>query len=159
MKSGYFSEDIKEFISLLHKFDVKYLIVGGEAVIYYGYPRLTGDVDFFYDVNENNVAKLFRVLLEFWDQDIPGIRDEKELRASGYVIQFGIPPNRIDIMNSIDGIDFKEAWDNKKTEYIEISDLKTPIYFLGLKQLIKNKRDSARQKDLDDLEYLSKLIE
>lgn len=159
MKSGYFSEDIKEFISLLHELDVKYLIVGGEAVIYYGYPRLTGDVDFFYDADENNVAKLFKVLLEFWDNDIPGIKDEKELRVSGYVIQFGVPPNRIDIMNSIDGVDFKEAWDNKKTEYVEISDLKTPIYFLGLKQLIKNKRDSARQKDLDDLEYLSKLIE
>jgi predicted nucleotidyltransferase len=55
MDPNYFSRDIKEFIRLLDKYDVKYVIVGGEAVIYYGYPRLTGDVDFFFSSDDKNV--------------------------------------------------------------------------------------------------------
>lgn len=157
MDSAYFSVDIKEFIRLLTKHTVKYLIVGGEAVIYYGYPRLTGDVDFFYSNDAKNVSLLYMTLMEFWDDDIPGIESEEELKSPGYVIQFGLPPNRIDIMNSIEGVIFEEAWKNRKTEYIRSKKEDIPIYYLGLEQLIANKRAAGRQKDLDDLDYLNKL--
>lgn len=157
MDSNYFSEDTKEFIRLLDKHDVKYMIVGGEAVIYYGYPRLTGDVDFFFSSEDKNVAMLYEALSEFWDGNIPGIESIDELKTPGYVIQFGIPPNRIDIMNSIDGVDFDDAWGKRKTEHIEMNGNEVPVHYLGLEHLIKNKAASARGKDLDDLSYLKKL--
>jgi len=157
MKADYFSEDIIEFISLLTEHEVKYLIVGGEAVIYYGYLRLTGDVDFFYSSDDDNVPGLFNALLEFWNDNVPGIDQKEELKKDGYVIQFGVPPNRIDLMNSIDGVDFEEAWVNMKSENLETSSKTIPIYYLGLEQLIKNKKASGRDKDHDDLSYLIKI--
>lgn len=157
MDPNYFSGDIKEFIRLLDSHGVKYMIVGGEAVIYYGYPRLTGDVDFFYSWDDKNVTLLFETLLEFWDGDIPGIESKDELKTPGYIIQFGSPPNRIDLMNSIDGVDFDEAWKKSKTEQIEVSGNVVPVYYLGLEHLIKNKKASGRDKDLDDLSYLKKI--
>lgn len=102
MKSGYFSSDTEEFLMRLNEQQVKYLIVGEEAVIYYGYPRLTGDVDFYYKNVPENVDALFRVLLEFWNGDIPGLKSAHDLQSPGYVIKFGVPPNRIDLMNSIE---------------------------------------------------------
>lgn len=133
------------------------MIVGGEAVIYYGYPRLTGDVDFFFSSDDKNVTLLFETLLEFWDGNIPGIESKDELKTPGYIIQFGSPPNRIDLMNSIDGVDFDEAWKKSKTEQIEVSGNAVPVYYLGLEHLIKNKTASGRDKDLDDLSYLKKI--
>lgn len=157
MKPGYFSEDIEEFLHLLHKHTVQYMIVGGEAVIYYGYPRLTGDVDIFYGLSPENITHLYEALLEFWNGDIPGIDDEKELQTPGYIIQFGISPNRIDLMNKIDGVDFTEAWKEKKIESILINDNVVSVYIIGLKHLILNKTESARNKDLDDLSYLTEI--
>ena len=85
------------------------------------------------------------------------MENEKELHSPGYVIQFGIPPNRIDLMNSIDGVSFEEAWNNKMIENIVVKDIIITVYFLGLKDLIQNKKSSGRQKDLDDLSYLKRL--
>jgi hypothetical protein len=82
MNPDYFSDDIAEFIRLLHKFGVRYVIVGGEAVIYYGYPRLTGDVDFFYGGSKENRSALYAALLEFWDGSIPGIQAVSKYRFS-----------------------------------------------------------------------------
>jgi len=157
MRADHFSQDILDFILLLNQFKVKYLIVGGEAVIYYGYPRLTGDVDFFYKNTNHNIESLFDALLEFWDNDIPGIKNQKELAVTNYVVQFGIPPNRIDLMNSIDGVRFNEAWEEKMIEHITIEENRVPIYYLSLKHLLINKRISDRDKDRDDLSYLNKI--
>src|SRR5690625_1956329 len=110
MKPGYFSEDIDEFLQLLHKHAVRYMIVGGEAVIYYGDPRLTCDVDIFYGLSIENINRRYNALLEFWNGDIPGIKEWQELQTPSYIIQFGISPNRMDLMNTIDGVDFDEAW-------------------------------------------------
>lgn len=90
MKASHFSQDIQEFLRLLSKYDVKYVIVGGEAVIYYGYARLTGDVDFFYEASQKNVKKLFETLTEFWASNIPGIEKAEEMLELGVVIQFGV---------------------------------------------------------------------
>lgn len=150
----YFSQDIFEFLYLLSKHKVKYLIVGGEAVIYYGHARLTGDIDIFYELSDKNVNNLFSVLEEFWDHNIPGIKNKSELIQTGMVFQFGVPPNRIDILNVIEGIQFKEAWINRKEVKIETSNKIFNIYYIGLKELIKNKEAVGRFKDKDDLNFL-----
>lgn len=118
---------------------------------------MTGDVDFFYSSDDKNVTRLFNALLEFWNDNVPGIDQKEELKKDGYVIQFGVPPNRIDLMNSIDGVEFEEAWVNRKSENLEASSKTLPIYYLGLEQLIKNKKASGRDKDHDDLSYLIKI--
>ena len=94
-----FSPDIREFLRLLHAHGVRYLIVGGEAVIFYGHARLTGDVDFFYDIDFDNARRLFAALDEFWEGSVPGLGCPEELAAPGVIVQFGVPPNRIDLMN------------------------------------------------------------
>ena len=109
MKASHYSKDIQEFLELLAKHKVKYVIVGGEAVIYYGYARLTGDVDFFFGTSKENTQCLYETLDEFWGGDIPGVDSFEELMESGTILQFGLPPNRIDLLNHIDGVTFEEA--------------------------------------------------
>jgi len=73
---SYFSPDVLEFLALLARHDVRYLVVGGEAVIHYGHARLTGDIDLFYGVRPDNAERLFEALAEFW-----GDLSEHDLRA------------------------------------------------------------------------------
>ena len=101
MKASYFSKDIQDFLFVLAKHQVKYVIVGGEAVIYYGHARLTGDVDFFYDPDQDNVLKLYEALDEFWAGSIPGLTGFEDLLEPGVIIQFGAPPNRIDLLSKL----------------------------------------------------------
>jgi len=154
MKSSHFSKDTQEFCRILGKNKVKYVIVGGEAVIYYGYARLTGDVDFFYDLSKENAMKLHNALHEFWHGDIPGLSRLEELMEPGTILQFGAPPNRIDLINSIDRVSFKEAWESGATATLNLKGKAIEIYFIGLDELIKNKEAMKRPKDLEDLKYL-----
>jgi hypothetical protein len=153
----YFSQDILEFIRLLHTHQVRYVVVGGEAVIYYGHARLTGDVHFFYESGPENTVSLFRALVVFWDGKIPGIERVEELREAGVVIQFGRPPNRIDLLNRIDGVTFSEAWSTRAAVTIHTSEGALPLFFLGLAALIRNKEACARPKDQEDLSFLRQL--
>lgn len=157
MNPAYFSEDIIEFLRLLSKYNVNYLIVGGEAVIYYGHARLTGDIDIFYDLEPENVERLFQMLNEFWNNDIPGIGYKEELLQKGIILQFGLPPNRIDVINTIEKIEFNIAWKNKKTEIINQNDNEFKIYYIGLRELIENKKAVNRYKDKEDLKFLKEL--
>lgn len=154
MRASHFSSDIQEFLRLLSIHGVRYVIVGGEAVIYYGYARLTGDVDFFYEAMSENVARLYDVLNDFWGGDIPGLRSSGELLPRGTILQFGVPPNRIDLINLIDAVSFKEAWDSRIEEEIEIERVKYQVHYIGLEELIRNKEAVRRYKDLEDLRYL-----
>ena len=154
MKASHFSPDIQEFLFLLSIHKVKYVIVGGEAVIYYGFARLTGDIDFFYEPTASNVQLLYRALCEFWQGSIPGIQSPSELASKGIILQFGVPPNRIDLVNSITGVSFEAAWKSRTREKLEIKKRICPIFFIGLDQLIKNKEAVGRHKDLEDLKYL-----
>ncbi len=118
LASKCFSADTLEFISLLYRHGVVYLIVGGEAVIFPGHLRLTGDVDFFYERTPGNSKKLFECLQEFWDGMIPEVEQEDDFMDEGVIFQFGRPPNRIDLLNKIDGVEFDEAWATR--EVVEI---------------------------------------
>lgn len=152
-----FSKDIREFVRLLAIYDVRYMIVGGEAVIYYGHARFTGDVDFFYKNDDENSRHLFAALSEFWDGRIPGLQRPEELLENGLILQFGRPPNRIDLINQIDGVTFEEAWPSKLTVSLRIGDEFYPLHYIGLTALIVNKEAAGRPKDMDDLRYLRAL--
>ena len=157
--STYFSPDILEFIQLLNAHQVRYVVVGGEAVIYYGHARLTGDIDFLYDAGDQNAAALFRTLTAFWAGSIPGIDNVVELQEKGTIIQFGRPPHRIDLLNQIDGVSFEDAWNTRVTVILRTPSGEQPILYLGLAALIRNKEASGRPKDSEDLEFLRKLTQ
>ena len=152
--AGHFSPDICAFIELLHPHRVRYLIVGGEAVIFHGHVRLTGDVNFFFANDPENMDRVFAALDEFWDGDVPGLEGPEDLSLEGTIVQFGLPPNRIDLINSIDGIEFAEAWPGRVDAVLVTADGDVPIPFIGLEALAINKRATGRPKDLDDLSYL-----
>lgn len=157
MKSSHFSPDTLEFMYLLHEFGVRYLIVGGEAVIYYGHARLTGDVDFFYEREEANAGNMYKAIHAFWDGAIPGDITVNDLMQAGVIIQFGQPPNRIDIINTITGVTFGEAWAGRRTEKLSMKRKHFSVYILGLEHLRKNKKVTGRYKDLEDLRYLNRI--
>jgi hypothetical protein len=154
VKNASFSADIQDFLRLLARHRVRYLLVGGEAVIYHGYPRLTGDVDFFYENTRANVRRLFRALLEFWDGVIPGITSAAQLSEPGIILQFGRPPHRIDLMNRIDGVRFATAWPSRIRVRLQTRLGLLPATYIDAKSLLKNKRAAARPKDLEDVRYL-----
>ena len=153
--SGHFSADVAEFIFLLNKYEVKYLLVGGEAVIFYGHARLTGDVDFFYENTASNAEALYNALMEFWNSNIPEIQNATELQEPGLILQFGLPPNRIDLLNSISGVQFDRAWTNRVNVGTVWQDNQININFIGKADLIANKRSANRSKDQDDIKYLT----
>lgn len=157
MKTSHFSKDTQEFLKLLSIHLVRYVIVGGEAVIYYGHARLTGDMDFFYDPSPENSRHLYDALHDFWRGNIPGIGSPKDLSAKNLIIQFGLPPNRLDLLSKISAVSFTQAWKDKVVEKIKIGKNEHPVYYIGLKQLIKNKAAVKRHRDCEDLEFLYKI--
>ncbi len=159
MTSPYFSSDISAFLRLLSGGGVRYLVVGGEAVIYYGYARLTGDIDIFFDASHENVERLFSVLREFWQGEVPGIAGAHELAEPGAIFQFGVPPNRLDLMNRIDGVSFGDSWGNRTETVVPSPGGDVPVRYIGLSDLIRNKAASAKERDLDDLRFLRRIVD
>ena len=87
---------------------------------------------------------------------MPGVAGPQDLSPEGTIIQFGLPPNRIDLINSIDGVEFAEAWSGRVEVILVTTDGDVPMSFIGLEALAKNKRATGRPKDLDDLSYLTR---
>lgn len=150
----HFSPDIRAFFRHLCTHEVRYLVVGGEAVIFYGHARLTGDVDFFFSSDPENRTHLFQALDGFWDGQVPGLDGPEDLALSGVIVQFGVAPNRIDLINEIEGVEFEEAWSERQEVTLSLEADELPIYYIGLEHLIRNKEATGRPKDLDDLAYL-----
>lgn len=142
------NKDFREFIELLNSNNVKYLVVGGYAVAFHGYPRYTKDMDIWIWINENNAKKLIKTLEEFGFSSL-GLKKEDFLKPE-YVIQLGYPPNRIDILTKISGLEFEKCYKSRiKTNMDGIT-----IDFIDLENLKKNKKAIGRFKDLADLENL-----
>jgi hypothetical protein len=149
-----FSPDVREFFGILEKHRVEFVVVGGEAVIFHGHARFTGDVDIFYRPSVPNTCALFEALVEFWSGNIPGLGSADELLEPGMVIQFGRPPHRLDLMGTIDGVSFDDAWESR----VEVRIPAGPtLAFIGLEPLLANKKAAARPKDLADIEALTAL--
>jgi len=141
------NKDFREFIALLNSNGVKFLIVGCHAVAFHGHPRFTGDLDIWVAIDPANARRIQKVLIEF---GFGRLFDAKDFEIPGYAIQLGRPPYRIDILTSIDKGDFKRAYAGKKA--ITIAGLKLP--FIGLKELIVNKRAAGRPQDSADVDKL-----
>jgi hypothetical protein len=142
------NEDFKEFVALLNSNRVEYLIVGGYALAAYGHPRYTGDLDFWIGTDPVN-AKSVLIALDQFGFGALGIGLE-DLTTPDRVIQMGFPPRRIDLLTSIDGVEFAPAFarrvavglDGQSLSFISLDDFKT------------NKRTTGRHKDLADLDAL-----
>ena len=154
-----FSPDVQDFLRVLHAHEVRFTLVGGEAVIFYGHIRVTGDIDVYYDREHDNASRLFNALEEFWQDDIPNLEGPFELEQQGVILQFGVPPNRIDLLNEIDGVDFASAWQRRTRVMLEDDSGGIPFSYIGLEDLIRNKRAAGRPKDLDDLPFLLEALE
>ena len=140
--------DFKDFLKLLNSHSVEYLIVGGYAVGYHGYPRATGDMDVWVQVSLTNAQKTAVVLRAF---GMPEEEVYEELFLErDKVIRMGVPPVRIKVITGASGVDFVECYTRR--EMIEIDGI--TICFLSLEDLKDNKRASGRHKDLEDLEHL-----
>jgi predicted nucleotidyltransferase len=140
--------DFKEFVELLIKHNVEYLIVGGYAVGIHGHPRYTGDLDIWLKPSEDNAKNILNSVKEFGFASFN--LQESDFTKVDSIIQFGNPPFRIDLLTAIDGVEFDECFANKKV--IEVDGLF--VNFIGYQDLLKNKESSGRLKDLDDLQNL-----
>jgi len=142
-------KDFEEFIELLNKHKIEYMIVGAYALALYAKPRNTGDLDIFIGRTESNAKLMLNVLVEFGFESVT-ITIEDFL-TEGRIIQLGVSPVRIDIMNSIDGVNFVEAF--QRIEKVRFGD--TTANFISREDLVKNKSSSKRKKDQADLEELN----
>jgi hypothetical protein len=142
--------DLREFIGLLNSHGVEYVVVGGHAVAFHGYPRYTGDIDFLVRASEENASRIVAVLEAF------GFSEAREFRAvltqTEKIIQLGRPPNRIDILTSASGVDFEEVWSRAISARLD----GLPVRFPDLRSLLTNKRASGRPKDLADVDELER---
>jgi hypothetical protein len=145
-----FEPDFIDFIELLNLHHVDYMIVGAHALAYHGRPRHTGDLDIWIKPSTENASRMIAVLDDFGFSSL-GLTEEDFLKDN-YVTQLGYPPLRIDILNSISGVEFDEAYSNKVEA--EIDDLQ--VNFINVAEFIKNKEATGRTKDLGDIASLKK---
>ena len=140
--------DFKEFLKLLNDKQIRYLLIGGYAVGYYGYPRATGDMDIWLSSEPKNIQKLVSTLREF-GFDVPELKEELFMQRDK-IVRMGVPPLRLELMTSIDGVDFESCYLNRNQ--VELDDI--PVSLIGLADLRTNKKASGRHKDMNDLEHL-----
>lgn len=152
--AGAFSPDIRDFMRCLHRHGVRHLIVGGNAVIFHGFIRYTGDIDFFYEDTEKNREALWQALREFWGGTVTEASSPDDLASPGAVIQFGRPPNRIDLLNRIEGVAFDDAWPRRVEAFLRDEEGDLALNYLGKEDLLANKQAVGRRRDLDDCDAL-----
>lgn len=140
--------DFKEFLRLLNAHHVEYLLIGGYAVGYHGYPRATVDMDVWVALNPANAEKIVAVLEEFGFQS-PELTTELFLREKR-IIRMGVPPLRIEVTTGIDGVEFDECYAERISDSID----GVPVNLINLRHLKINKKASGRAKDISDLEHL-----
>lgn len=142
------SKDFKEFIRLLNEHSVRYLLVGGYAVAFHGHPRYTKDLDVWIELSGENAGRILEALDEFGFGTLG-------LKASDFVeeeqiIQLGYPPNRIDILTTLKGLQFEDCYNAR----VEVEIQGVHMDFIDIENLKKNKRTTGRPQDLADAENL-----
>jgi hypothetical protein len=140
--------DFRELLALFNARHVEYLIVGGYALAFHGAPRFTGDLDIFVNPDADNAERILIALEEFGFGQA-GLTSS-DFERPDQVVQLGVPPVRIDLITSITGVSWDEAWAGRIAGcYGDI-----PVYYIGRDQFVTNKRAIGRTKDMADLEGL-----
>ena len=140
-----FNKDFREFAELLNANAVEYLIVGGYAMMAHGHPRYTGDIDFWIKQETDNIRRLLLALDAFGFRSV-GLALE-DFEKPDAVIQLGFPPARIDLMVSIEGVAFDEAYQSR----LDVTIDGLPLHIIGLAEFIRNKTALNRPKDIGDI--------
>lgn len=145
-----FNEDFQEFLLALNKSQVKYVLVGGYSVIYHGFPRTTGDLDIFVEVNNDNYKRL-KNAFELFKMPVFDMTEQNFLNNKNMtVFSFGRAPVSIEILKEISGLSFSEVYAKAVNATFE----NIPLKIINLKDLKTNKKASGRAKDINDLENL-----
>jgi hypothetical protein len=140
--------DFKEFLKLLSAHEVEYLLVGGYAVGYHGYPRATADMDIWVAVHTTNAERLVAAVKNF-GFDVPDLSADLFLQE-GQIVRMGVPPIRIEIMTKISGVGFDHCYRERVVAVVD----DVQVNLIGLHHLKINKKAAGRHKDWDDLENL-----
>lgn len=139
--------DYRDFVELLNKNNVEYLILGAYSVIYHtNTPRETGDIDFWIKKTEDNAEKVTKAIKDFNGLEI----DKKDLLTEKGIIFIGQKPNRIDIFNEQADLPFDEAYKQKKTGVFK----NIPTYFISKEDLFELKKHFNREQDIKDIKRL-----
>ncbi len=145
------SHDYRDILSAFIDERVDYLVVGAYAVASHGLPRATGDLDLWVRPDQENASRVWRALAKFGAPVADVLASE--LSTPGLVFQIGVEPSRIDVLTSIDGVEFDDAW--KDRVELEIDGLRVQI--IGRAHLITNKKAVGRPQDLADVARLESL--
>ena len=142
------SPDFKDLLSAFERYRVRYMVIGGYAVMRYTQPRFTKDLDLWIATDKQNADSVFAALRDFGAP----LRDlsSDDFAQEGYFYQMGKPPFRLDIMMSIPGVEFESAWERR--DETVIGDLRVP--FISRSDLIRSKRAAGRPQDLIDADSL-----
>ena len=130
-------QDFKDFLRLLDAEGVEYLLIGGYAVAYHGYPRATEDIDIWITPNPENAQRIIRALKEF-GFDVPELNPDLFLKPDS-IVRMGVPPLRIELSTTISGVDFAECYKARVTEIID----RISVNIINLADLKKNKKASG----------------
>lgn len=144
------TRDFEELLECLTRHGVKFVIVGAHAVAHHARPRYTKDLDLFVEPDGENGRKIVAAIEEFGFAGL-GITSE-DFAVPGRILQLGMPPNRVDLLTSIDGVGFAEAWETRAEGLYG----KTKVPFIGFDALIRNKKSASRPQDLADLQILER---
>jgi hypothetical protein len=143
------NQDFKEFIQSLNSNNVHYLVVGGYAVAWHGYPRYTKDLDIWIELSPENTSKIIKALDQFGIAAMGLV--QADFLVPDQIIQLGYPPNRIDLLTTLPGVDFDECYPDRIIETMD----GVSIHFIDLDHLKKNIKASGQHQDLADLENLN----
>jgi hypothetical protein len=144
------NDDFRDLLAALLEAGARFLVVGAHAMAAHGVPRATGDLDVWIAADPANAERVWTALLRFGAPVAAMGVHREDLTRADTVVQIGLPPRRIDLLTSITGVGFDEAWSGHVTH--PVSGLAIP--FLGRAELVRNKRATGRAKDLADLEAL-----
>jgi hypothetical protein len=144
------NKDWRELLASFNSNEVEYLVVGALAVAFHGFPRYSADLDVLVRPTKENAGRVMRALTEFGFGNA-GIC-ATDFLSPGTVVQLGVEPNRIDLLTSISGVTFEEAWATRAdAEFDGIV-----VRYIGRDALLRNKEQTGRAKDLGDAEELRK---
>lgn len=145
--------DFRDILDEFKKHGVDHVVVGAYALAAAGVPRATGDIDILVRATQDNAKRVMAALAAFGAPLNAAQVTEADFSRTGMVYQMGQVPRRIDILTSISGVDFDEAYDHRKLVALDGVDIPA----LAPEQLIKNKRAAGRPKDLADVDALERL--